>query len=132
MFLPTGSSYSDPELSWRYAVSPNGVGFLDSAALGAEYARDMFVGAATPTLDGGYLFRLKLSTDRREIASTDPRLTDKVVDNSAKYNVTESETLRFGTNFGVGTDIQTGPDGNLYVVSLSRGAIYRVRRRAGA
>ena len=33
--------------------------------------------------------------------------------------------------FGVGTDIQTGPNGNLFVVSLSNGAIYEIFRIGG-
>ena len=41
---------------------------------------------------------------------------------------TESESLLFGRNFGVGTDIHTGPDGNLYVVSLDHGAVYEIHR----
>ena len=45
-----------------------------------------------------------------------------MADNLAKFDITESETLLFGRNFGVGTDIQTGPNGNLYVVSNSEGA----------
>jgi hypothetical protein len=48
--------------------------------------------------------------------------------NAAKFDATESESLRFGTGFGVGTDIQTGPNGNLFVVSLSNGAIYEISR----
>ena len=44
-------------------------------------------------------------------------------------DITESESLLFGTNFGVGTDIKTGPNGNLFVVSLSNGAIYEIFRR---
>ena len=31
-------------------------------------------------------------------------------------------------NFGIGTDLQTGPNGNLFVVSLSNGAVYEVFR----
>ena len=31
-------------------------------------------------------------------------------------------------NFGVGTDIQTGPDGNVYVVSLTNNSVYRISR----
>jgi hypothetical protein len=34
--------------------------------------------------------------------------------------MTESESLLFGKNFGIVTDIQTGPNGNLFVVSLRR------------
>ena len=80
----------------------------------------MLVGAATPALAGGYLFRLQLTDNRREIATDDPRLEDRVADNTAKFNIGESETLLFGMNFGIGTDIQTAPDGSVYVVSLSQ------------
>ena len=45
------------------------------------------------------------------------------------FDITESETLLFGRDFGVGTDIETGPNGNLFVVSLSNGAIYEIFRR---
>ena len=60
----------------------------------------------------------------------DPRLEDRVADNVAKYEITESESLLFGANFGVVTDIQTGPNGNLFVVSIDHGNIYEIRRRA--
>jgi aldose sugar dehydrogenase len=29
----------------------------------------------------------------------------------------------------VGTDVETGPNGNLYVVSLDHGAVYEIFRR---
>jgi aldose sugar dehydrogenase len=51
---------------------------------------------------------------------------DRVADNRCKFDITESETLLFGRDFGIGTDIQTGPNGNLFVVSLSHGAIYEI------
>jgi hypothetical protein len=40
--------------------------------------------------------------------------------------MTESEDLIFGTGFGVVTDIRTGPNGNLFLVSLTNGAIYEI------
>ena len=43
--------------------------------------------------------------------------------------MTESESLLIGTDFGIVTDIETGPRGNLFVVSLSDGAIYEVFSR---
>jgi hypothetical protein len=59
---------------------------------------------------------------------SDPRLADRVADNIHKWEITESESLRFGHGFGVGTDVQTGPSGNLYVVSLSHGNVYEIFR----
>ena len=75
------------------------------------------------------MFRFNLTGNRRKIAVDDPRLQDRVADNVAKFDITESESLLFGTNFGIGTDIKTGPNGNLFVISLSNGAIYEIFRR---
>jgi hypothetical protein len=58
----------------------------------------------------------------------DNRLDDLVADNLHKWELTESESLLFGRNFGVVTDVQTGPNGNLYLVSLSNGVVYEVFR----
>jgi glucose/arabinose dehydrogenase len=124
-----GSHYSDPEFSWKFAVPPAGIGFLSSTALGPQYRNDLFAGAATPNTFGGYLFHFNLTGNRRKIGVDDPRLEDRVADNNAKNDITESESLLFGTNFGVGTDVETGPNGNLFVVSLSKGAVYEIFRR---
>jgi glucose/arabinose dehydrogenase len=123
------SHYSDPEFSWKFEVSPAALGFMSSRALGPQYRGDMFTGAARPTLEGGQLFHFNLTGNRRKIAVDDPRLRDRLADNLAKFDITESESLLFGRNFGVATDIQTGPNGNLFVVSLSNGAIYEIYRR---
>jgi aldose sugar dehydrogenase len=129
LFALPGSRYSDPEFSWKFAVPPAGIGFLDSRALGPQYANDLFVGAATPATLGGHLFRFNLTGNRRRIAVDDRRLEDRVADNNAKNDITESESLLFGSGFGIGTDVETGPNGNLFVVSLSHGAVYEIFRR---
>jgi aldose sugar dehydrogenase len=122
------SRYSDPEFSWKFEVAPAAVGFMSGSALGPSYVGDMFVGGATPLLQGGHLFHFNLTGNRRKIGVDDPRLEDRVADNVAKNEITESESLLFGRNFGVATDIQTGPNGNLFVVSLTNGAIYEIFR----
>jgi glucose/arabinose dehydrogenase len=129
LFMLPGSAYSDPEFSWKFAVPPAGIGFLSSSALGPQYRNDLFVGAATPATRGGYLFHFNLTGNRRMIAVDDPRLEDRVADNMAKNDITESESLLFGTDFGVGTDVETGPNGNLFVVSLTHGAVYEIFRK---
>jgi len=129
LFMLPGAHYSEPEFSWRWAVAPAGIGFLRGRALGPQYDGDLFVGAARPTLENGYLFRFNLTGNRRKIGVDDPRLEDRVADNNAKFDITESESLLAGRNFGVAPDVQTGPNGNLFVVSLSNGAVYEVFRR---
>jgi hypothetical protein len=44
-------------------------------------------------LEGGTLFRFNLTGNRRKIAVDDPRLEDRVADNLAKFDITESESL---------------------------------------
>lgn len=128
LFVLPGSFYNEPEFSWKFAVAPAGIGFLNSRALGPQYEGDLFVGASVPVLAGGYLFHFNLTGNRRMIAVDDPRLEDRVADNTNKFDPTESESLMFGQNFGVATDIQTGPNGNLFVVSLTHGAVYEIFR----
>ncbi len=128
LYMLPGATYKDPEFSWVWEVAPGGIGFLNSRALGPQYEGDLFMGAATPVLQGGYLFHFNLTGNRKRIATDDPRLRDRVADNLAKHDVTESESLLFGRNFGVVTDIVTGPNGNLFVVSLTHGTIYEIYR----
>jgi len=129
LFMLPGAHYSDPELSWKWEVAPAGLGFLTSRALGLQYQGDLFMGAATPNLEGGYLFRFNLTGNGRKIGVDDPRLEDRVADNLAKHEITESESLLAGRNFGIATDLETGPNGNMFVVSLSAGAVYEIYRQ---
>jgi glucose/arabinose dehydrogenase len=129
LFMLPGAHYRDSEFSWKYAVAPAGIGFVNGKGLGAQFDGDLFVGAARTNLANGYLFRFRLTGNGRDIVPIDPRLEDGVADNPAKFDITESESLLLGTDFGIGTDIQTGPNGNLFVVSLSNHAIYEIYRR---
>jgi glucose/arabinose dehydrogenase len=122
------SHYSDPEFSWKFEVAPGALGFIDGRGLGREYRGDMITGAARPFLEGGQLFHFDLSGNRRRVDVDDRRLRDRVADNLAKFEITESESLLFGTGFGVATDIQTGPNGNLFVVSNTDNVVYEIFR----
>src|SRR5205823_4896064 len=48
LFMLPGAHYSDPEFSWKYAVAPAGIGFINGRGLGPQYQGDLLVGAATP------------------------------------------------------------------------------------
>lgn len=128
MVLP-GSHYKNPEFSWKFAVSPAGIGFVSSPALGPEFQGSLLVGASTDQLVGGYLFQFRLSPDRKRFALTDPNLEDLVADNKEKNDLTESESLLLGRDFGVVTDIGTTPSGNVFVVSLTEGTIFELFRQ---
>ena len=78
---------------------------------------------------GGSLYRLRLTRNRRKVDVSDPKLAERVADNLGKFEGTESESLLIGRGFGITPSIEQGPDGNLYVVSLTDGAIYMISRQ---
>jgi hypothetical protein len=59
----------------------------------------------------------------------DPKLADRVADNLTKSDPTESGSLLIGRGCGTTPCIEQGSDGNLYAVSITDGAIYRIIRR---
>lgn len=129
LFVLQGSRYSDPEFSWKHVLAPAAIGFLNSRALGPQFFGDLFVGFSVPEPLGGPLFHFNLTGNRRKIGVDDPRLEDRVADNLDFHDMTESESLLIGRDFGIITDIKTGPNGNLFVISLDQGSIYEIRRR---
>lgn len=129
MYMLNGAQYVDPEFSWKYALAPSPIGFVKGRGLGPQFEGDLFVGASRTTLLNGFLFRFKLTADRQHFSFSDPRLVDRVADNIDKFDQTESESLLIGKDFGITTDIQTAPNGNLFVVSLSNGAVYEIKSK---
>lgn len=57
---------SGREFSWRFEVAPGAVGFVEGSGLGAEFAGDLFVGAARTSLAGGRLFHFNLTGNRQK------------------------------------------------------------------
>jgi glucose/arabinose dehydrogenase len=128
LFHVPASHPHDPEFSWKYVVPPAALGFIDGPGLGEQYDGDLIVGSAVARpANAGHLYRFRLNGGRNRFTFDDRRLKDTVADNAATDDLTESEEILFGMNFGVVTDIQTGPDGNLYLVSPA-GTIRRISR----
>src|SRR5204863_3878967 len=126
LYMLPGAHYNDPEFSWKYAIPASPLGFVQGRGLGPQYEGDMFVGAARTFLANGFLFRFKLTPDRQHFSFTDSRLNDLVADNDDKFDIKESESLLIGHDFGITTDIETGPNGDVFVVSNSNGAVYEI------
>jgi glucose/arabinose dehydrogenase len=137
MLMLPGAIYKDPEFSWLYEIGPSGTTFVQGTALGAEYDGTLWIGSARSFQQvggtGGSLYRFRLTADRLNVdVSADPRLADRVADNlfrAQKFEGTESEALIFGQGFGITPSIEQGPDGSLYVVSLTDNVIYRISRK---
>jgi glucose/arabinose dehydrogenase len=106
--------YSPPEFSWfKPTVGPTAIKFLNSDKLGKQYENDMFVG----DIHRGYLYHFDLNKKRTALSLIEP-LKDKVSNNRDEL---ENGGIIFGKGFGGITDIQVGPDGYLYVLSLYQG-----------
>jgi glucose/arabinose dehydrogenase len=116
-----GSHYADPLLSWIERTAPTDIEFLSSSKLGDRYTNNIFVG----DINNGNLYFFGVNENRDRImldtAQQESGLSDFVVDNE-----NELSAITFGSGFGGITDIVTGPDGFLYVLSYDDGIIYRI------
>jgi hypothetical protein len=110
------SHYSNPEFTWTEPVDPTALEFLTSSALGEEYENDMFVG----DMSNGTIYRFELTENRSALA------LEGALDDTVANTPEEAENAIFGTGFEGITDIKTGPDGYLYILSFADGALFRV------
>lgn len=123
-----GAQYMDPVFSWAESRGVTDIEFFNSTAFGPEYENGIFVGDIT----GGTLFYFEPNTDRTGVnVQDDPLLNDLVADSDD-----EMSAVTFGTGFAGITDIETGPDGNLYILTFDRGAdglgaLYRISTGGG-
>jgi hypothetical protein len=110
------SHYADPLFSWTAPVAPTDIEFFSSSNLGDRFANNIFVG----DINNGnlYFFQVNENRDAINLDATQQGsgLSDLVVDNE-----NELSTVTFGSGFGGITDIETGPDGNPYVLSFDDG-----------
>jgi aldose sugar dehydrogenase len=114
----SGGKYSNPEFVWNNPVAPTAIRFLDSDALGERYVNDAFVAS----FNTGYIFHFDLN-DARTGFVLDGNLADGVAD-----EFSDADALVFAKNFGRITDMESGPDGYLYVLTIKglEGTIYRI------
>jgi Glucose / Sorbosone dehydrogenase len=111
--------YRDPQFAWVNTVGPTALTFLNSDKLGIQYVNDMFVG----DVHNGWIYHFDLHEDRTALI-LDGLLADKVAHTDSELE--EHASVIFGEGFGGITDLEVGPDGYLYVVSIGQGAIYRI------
>jgi plastocyanin len=116
-----GSAYAAPVLSYKYPPALTAVWLVRDDALGPD-TRDT---ALFGTVLTDALLRYPLAADGSGL-ELDGGLDDRVDDNAGKGDLGESADHVLGTGFGVITDIRQGPDGTLFVVSLSEGTVYRI------
>ncbi|HEU4446595.1 MAG TPA: PQQ-dependent sugar dehydrogenase [Nitrososphaeraceae archaeon] len=120
-----GAKYQDPIFSWYTPIGVTDIEFLDSTRLGDKYHDNVFVG----DINNGNLYFFEVNRERVGVTFQDPRLHDLVAD-PVKEEDRDSElsSLIVGEGFGRITDIETGPDGLLYILSYEDGNIYRITK----
>jgi aldose sugar dehydrogenase len=109
--------YSDPDFVWNQSVGVTGLKFLGSDKLGKPYKNDMFVGDYY-----GNIYHFDLNENRTALL-LNGSLSDKVAESSEREGL---KNIIFGKGFGVISDIEVGPDGYLYIVSLSENKIFKI------
>ena len=110
--------YRDPELVWLNTAGPTGIKFLSSDRYGPQNKNDLFVG----DVHNGRLYHFKLNEDRTHLVLEGP-LEGKIVKTP---NSDGLDQIVFGEGFGGITDLEMGPDGYLYIVSIGQGKIFKI------
>lgn len=111
-----GDTYSLPEFTWTDTNAPTAILFPSGSALGAGFDETALVADN----NAGQIYAFPLNPARNGFDLTGP-LADLVADDNG-----ERDLLAIGEGFGAVTDLEVGPDGDVYAVSISHGAIYRL------
>jgi glucose/arabinose dehydrogenase len=112
------SSYADPVFSWGRSIGVTDIEFYDSDRLGNNYTNNIFVG----DFNNGHLYYFEVNGNRSSLQFQHPRLADDLV----ASNERQVAAVIFGSGFIGGiTDIETGADGYLYILTYS-GKLYRI------
>jgi glucose/arabinose dehydrogenase/plastocyanin len=115
--------YDDPKFSWELPIGITALDFADSSMF-QKYENWLFVADS----NNGNIYKFQLNENRTDFVFESEPLQDKVVNLLEKVSIENEsmEEILFGSNFGLISDIEFGPDGSLYVVSLLDGTIYRI------
>lgn len=112
LFVFNNTRYSPPELTHLNHTTFTAIKFLDSDKLGKNYKNTLFVAE----FNTGKLYNFKLTENRTSLLLDSKDTTDKIANTNE-----ELDPYLFAEGFGGIVDIQVGPDGYLYVLSLYHG-----------
>lgn len=108
--------YHDPQFTWQKPVAPTAISFVASEKF-PSYKDSVLVGDC----NNGNLYKFELNQNRDGFVFNSPQLQGNIVRTGDSM-----DEIMFGNGFGCVTDIKVGPDGLVYIVSLSDGVIYRL------
>ena len=112
--------YSEPEFTWVTPVSPTSIHFIQSPKF-SEYNNSVLVG----DFNTGSLYKFNLNEERNGFVFENAELQDLVLHDGDK-----NDEILFGQGFAGITDIKKGPDGNLYIVSIGSGNIFKIEPKS--
>jgi glucose/arabinose dehydrogenase len=109
--------YSAPEFVWKNRVAPTALVFLDSDKLGKQYKKNLFVAS----FNLGEIYNFDLNENRTVLMSSN-------TSNNSISKKLDVDNVRFAQGLGKITDMDIGPDGDLYVLSkyLDTPTIFRI------
>lgn len=122
-----GAKYEDPVFSWYTPIGVTDIEFFDSEKLGEKYENNVFVG----DINNGNLYFFEVNEERTGLVFQDSRLSDLVADPVQDDESPEITSILLGEGFERITDIETGPDGFLYILTYDDGKIYRIVNNSG-
>lgn len=107
-----GSCYAGPVFSWAELRGLTDIKFLNSTAFGTNYENGVFAG----DIISGTLYYFQPNADRTGISlGKESPLSDLVADSDG-----ELSPVTIGTGFAGIPEIETGSDGNLYLLTFYR------------
>lgn len=127
LVLFDGAKYEDPVFSWYATIGVTDIEFFDSKKLGEKYENNIFVG----DINNGNLYFFEVNPERTGLVFRDSRLSDLVADQVQSNEPREISSILLGEGFERITDIETGPDGFLYILTYEDGKIYRIVNNKG-
>jgi glucose/arabinose dehydrogenase len=103
-------------------IGVTAIEFFNSSNFGNKYKNNIFIG----DINNGNIYYFEVNNKNRTDLNVDNGRHSGLVDRVAEN---KNKTLKnlFATNFqGRITDIKSGPDGNLYVLTYFDGKIYKI------
>lgn len=123
LVMLNNSYYSDPKFSWFKPIGVTDLEFYNSTTLGAKFSNNIFIG----DINTGDLYLFKIDDNRSGVRIDPLTLGHTDLSDSVADLQDDLSPVLFARGFsGRITDVETGPDGYLYILTYSDGRMYRI------